>query len=647
MFERELQILVTAKNNATKELQQIQDSMKSLKTDSLALTGAFTAVTAGVVALGASMINSASRFEQSEVAFTTMLGSAQKAKSMLAEMQDFAKKTPFELTDIQKAGQTLLAFGLEANSILPNLKMIGDVAMGNKEKFNHLTLAFAQVQSTGRLMGQDLLQMVNQGFNPLQIISEKTGKSMASLKEAMEDGAISAEMVSEAFKVATSQGGRFFGGMEAQSKTFAGMVSNLADAWDRFLVKEGSKLLEWAKQITASLIYLVDNVLPALVEQIDGIIKWLNQNRVVLVAVATGITSLFIPAMVALGKVIIFTVIPSIAKLTLALGPYFVAGAVIGAVIYGIYSLIQQFNGLNNAMDQTAQQSVDYSDKISELKARLDGLENPSKKVSSAFSGIGKSADDTVDKVKKLNKEIEKTIRDYNKTQISHNQEIAEAIIAQQTKVSDLEIELQKKKAEAKKEITSASEFERISELNREIPELEKVLNKEREAYGEARRSNTALETEIAEAKRRAGLTELERKLEDIKTQRQEEKNSLLEKLMEYQLEFLALKKTRTDSLAVEKEYTANLKKEEEERRAEIAKTRQELEYYTRRQAGEPAVFSNYNPYGGAPYGAVPSEVKPNLNINFNGNINDKDTFLKTLNEGLNRQSTLKNFAGQ
>ena len=79
-----------------------------------------------------------------------------------------------------------------------------------KNKLSSLTLAFSQVQSTGRLMGQDLLQMIGQGFNPLQIISEKTGRSMADLKKDMENGAISADMVTEAFKIATSEGGRFF-----------------------------------------------------------------------------------------------------------------------------------------------------------------------------------------------------------------------------------------------------------------------------------------------------------------------------------------------------------------------------------------------------------------------------------------------------
>jgi tape measure domain-containing protein len=111
--------------------------------------------------------------------------------------------------------------------------MLGDVSMGNKERFQSLNLAFSQVQSTGRLMGQDLLQMVQQGFNPLQIISEKTGRTMVSLKKDMENGAISAGMVTEAFRNATSEGGRFYGAMDRQSQTVTGRISTLKDSFSQ------------------------------------------------------------------------------------------------------------------------------------------------------------------------------------------------------------------------------------------------------------------------------------------------------------------------------------------------------------------------------------------------------------------------------
>lgn len=170
-----------------------------------------------------------STMEQSQIAFSTLLGSAEKAKDLMGQLTQFAAATPFETADLTKASQTLLAFGINGDKVMPTLKMLGDVSQGNKERFDSLTLAFAQIQSAGKLQGQDLLQLINAGFNPLQVISEKTGKSMAELKDEMSKGAISADMVTQAFRDATSEGGRFNNAMQNQGKSFEGQISTLKD----------------------------------------------------------------------------------------------------------------------------------------------------------------------------------------------------------------------------------------------------------------------------------------------------------------------------------------------------------------------------------------------------------------------------------
>ena len=123
-----------------------------------------------------------------------------------------------------------MAFGISADETLPILKTLGDVSMGNAERFGSLALAFAQTQAAGRLMGQEVLQFINAGFNPLQEISRKTGKSMIELKKAMEDGAISADMVTDAFRSATSQGGLFYGALDKGATTTQGKIAKLGDA---------------------------------------------------------------------------------------------------------------------------------------------------------------------------------------------------------------------------------------------------------------------------------------------------------------------------------------------------------------------------------------------------------------------------------
>lgn len=161
--------------------------------------------------------------------FTVMLSSAEKAKDMLEDIQSFAAKTPLETTDITQAAKTLLNFGVVGESVMPMLKRLGDASGGNSERFRQMALAYGQISSTGRLMGQDLLQLINAGFNPLESIGKRTGETMVQLKKRMEDGKISIDEVNQAFIDATSQGGRFFGLMEAKSQTASGLMSSLRD----------------------------------------------------------------------------------------------------------------------------------------------------------------------------------------------------------------------------------------------------------------------------------------------------------------------------------------------------------------------------------------------------------------------------------
>lgn len=187
--------------------------------------------------------------EQTNVKFEVLLGSMEKGKAMLSDLTKYADATPYDLGGIQKSAETMLGFGIAQEKIMPNMKMLGDVAMGNEEKLTGLSLVYSQIMATGRLMGQDLLQLINQGFNPLQIISEQTGISMGDLKKKMEDGAISAEMIEEAFRLATSEGGRYYGMTDKMSETAGGKWTQMMGTFDTVLKKIGLRFAEWIKPI--------------------------------------------------------------------------------------------------------------------------------------------------------------------------------------------------------------------------------------------------------------------------------------------------------------------------------------------------------------------------------------------------------------
>lgn len=216
--------------------------------------------------------------------FKTMLGgSSEAAQQLTSDLEDMAASTPFAMSDLAGATNTLLAFGQSSDTVLDTLKSLGDISMGDANKLQSLTLAFAQASSSGKLMGQDLMQMINAGFNPLQTIVEKTGASMGDLKEFMstgkaskelkkqmqaarkevkalgdnasdgakmlvqmyEDGAISADLLGQVFDIETSPGGRFYNAMKAASETFDGLMSTLEDDSNALLGKVFKPLSDW------------------------------------------------------------------------------------------------------------------------------------------------------------------------------------------------------------------------------------------------------------------------------------------------------------------------------------------------------------------------------------------------------------------
>lgn len=185
------------------------------------------------------IINVRGEIESLEISFQTLAGKT-KGDALFKDIRQFAVSTPMMVKDLAAGAQTMLAFNIETEKVMPMLRAIGDISMGDAQKFNSLTLAFSQMSATGKLMGQDLLQMINAGFNPLSVISEKTGKSIGELKEEMEKGKISADMIAEAFIAATSAGGKFNGMLEKQSHGINGAISNMQGAIEDMLNDFGS-----------------------------------------------------------------------------------------------------------------------------------------------------------------------------------------------------------------------------------------------------------------------------------------------------------------------------------------------------------------------------------------------------------------------
>ncbi|MEG0282591.1 MAG: tape measure protein [Clostridia bacterium] len=273
---------------------------------------------AGIAVLGGIALKYNSDMESYTTNFKVMLGSQEAAIAKVEELKKMANKTPFGMGELANATQVLLSFGVSAEKTTPILQTIGDVSLGNKEKFNSLALAFGQVQSSGKLMGQDLMQMVNQGFNPLQIISQETGKSMSQLKDEMSKGSITADMVTSAFASATAEGGKFHNGMQEASTTTAGLMSTLKD---EALSKAGELfqiISDKLKDIIPNVIKFVQSIdTKKIVENISN----LATTFVNLLPVITGVTTALVAFAISL-KIVAF--VSAMAKAVRALQAAFV-----------------------------------------------------------------------------------------------------------------------------------------------------------------------------------------------------------------------------------------------------------------------------------------------------------------------------------
>ena len=288
-------------------------------------SGLVSSVNAGTIALGNLMADAAKKagnaimdfgkkgldynrtMEDYTINFKTLLGgSSEAASQMVGALEEMAAKTPFAMEHLAGSTQTLLSFGIESDKVMDIMSMLGDVSMGNSQKFESLSRAFGQISAAGKLTGEDLNQLIDQGFNPLQTISEITGASMSDLKAVMsgqktskdfnkmmkdaqkevkkfgdnasegakmlvqmgKDGAISADLVTQVFQKVTEEGGLYYNAMENASQSTSGMISTLSDNWTALL----------GSVFTPASQYLQGTLLPAAIGAVDTLQNAYNEG---------------------------------------------------------------------------------------------------------------------------------------------------------------------------------------------------------------------------------------------------------------------------------------------------------------------------------------------------------------------------------
>lgn len=205
--------------------KKLSSAGKSLQSAGKKITKATTAF-AGIAAIG---VKYNATMETYATSFEVMTGSAEKAAEVVDELKDIAASTPFEMPELAETTQLLMNYGFTADDALDKMQMLGDISQGSAEKMNRIATAYGQMSSAGKVSLEDVKQMIEAGFNPLQEISESTGESMESLYDRISAGTISVDEITASMQRSTSEGGRYFQSMEKQSLTFSGQMSTLKD----------------------------------------------------------------------------------------------------------------------------------------------------------------------------------------------------------------------------------------------------------------------------------------------------------------------------------------------------------------------------------------------------------------------------------
>lgn len=196
-----------------------------LKVTAGAIAGVSAALGAGAVA----GVKYNASIEQYQTSFEVMTGSAEKAAEVVEKLKKVGAETPFELPDLADVTQLLMNYGFTADEAMDSMMMLGDISQGSADKMQRVATAYGQMSSAGKVSLEDVKQMIEAGFNPLQEISESTGESMDSLYERISSGTLAVDEITASMQRATSEGGKYYQSMQKQSQTVSGLISTLKD----------------------------------------------------------------------------------------------------------------------------------------------------------------------------------------------------------------------------------------------------------------------------------------------------------------------------------------------------------------------------------------------------------------------------------
>ena len=385
-FLRKLREVETGVTNTSKEIEKnglgIEDMFNKMTKAAAAFGAGFTAKE-----LIQNIIQVRGEFQQLEVAFTTMLGSSEKANVLMAQLTETAAKTPFDLQGVANGARQLLAYGTSAEDVNETLIRLGNIAAGLSQPLGDLVYLYGTTMTQGRLYTQDLNQFTGRGIPMIKELAKEFGVAESEIKGMVEAGMIGFPEVQKVIQNLTNEGGMFFNLMQEQSKTITGQISNIGDSFSMMLNDIGKANEGIINDALSSVSYLIENY-----EKVGKILIELvgtyGAYRTALITISA-IENLRYQAtlahMAGLTKMqAIITVLKTktdALNVAMAKNPYVAVAAAIAALGLGIYKLVtyqteaeKAQERLNAAEKESEKASLSEQRELAKLKGELSAL---------------------------------------------------------------------------------------------------------------------------------------------------------------------------------------------------------------------------------------------------------------------------------
>lgn len=444
---REYKEFASGTNNA-------DEIVKSL-TDSLKRTAAEIGGLVAIKKFGSDVIEATGKMQQLQVALSTILQSKSKADALLAEITEFAKKTPFNLDDVATGAKQLLAYGSSADNVVKELSMLGDVASGLQIPLGSLIYLYGTLRVQGRAYWRDIQQFQGRGVNVVEEMAKNLGVTQDQIKKLVEEGKIGFKDVEKAFQSMTSEGGKFNNMLENSSGTWPQRIANIEDTLFTKMNEFGNKykeVFEYGIGTAEDLVESLDDVLSVM----GGLIAAYGTYKAALITAAVAQKAVgFVESIRLIGmyrkELGLATAAQQAFNIASKSNVYVALLAALVGIGTAVYMFTKRTNEATAAQETLNSVNKKADEEFSKQAATVDRL-----------SGVLKSETSSLDQKKKALSDLQSIIPSYNASLDEEGRLINNNTEAIKSYLTQLEKQIRMKAAE--KELTELYEKKRTQE---------------------------------------------------------------------------------------------------------------------------------------------------------------------------------------